>query len=66
MVMNLILIWGRFQCSPSGPDRWQLGLLQMEAFQMMNSPLLHRLVYMDVPYERHLQGNWLGQAILPK
>ena len=29
-------------------------------------PLLHRLVYMDVFYERHWLGNWLEQEIPPK
>ena len=63
MVMNLILVWVRSPCSHSDPCRWQLGLLQMEASQMMNSPLLHRLVYTDVLYERHWLGNWLEQKI---
>ena len=62
MVMNLILVWVRFPYSHSDLYRWQLGLLQKEAIQMMNFPLLHRLVYTDVLSVPPLEGELAGTS----
>ena len=60
MVMNWLSQLEWFLCSHRSPCRWQLGLLQMEPSQKMNSPLHSRLVCKDVLSVAHWWGVLTG------